>query len=349
MSERTRKARTTAPAGTARGPAAASGSLAVAVVVVAVLLGAAACGGGDGDGVIAASGTVEATRADLGFQVPGRILELVPREGDTVPAGRELARLDLRELEAARDAARAQAEAAEARLAELRRGSRPEEVAQAEAMARAAGERAEDALRDAQRTRRLFEGGAVSRQALDRAQTALQVAEAGRDQAAQALELARQGPRSETVRAQEAVVEQARANLARAEAAVSYGIIVAPFPGRVTVRHREPGETVGAGAPVLTLLDPEDRWVRIYVRQDQIGAVQVGMAAEIVSDTYPERSYAGEVTFIGSEAEFTPRNVQTAEERIKLVYPVKVRITGDPGFELKPGIPADVTLRPAGS
>jgi HlyD family secretion protein len=100
---------------------------------------------------------------------------------------------------------------------------------------------------------------------------------------------------------------------------------------------------------VLTVLDPNDRWVRIYIREDQIGLVHLGMAAEISSDTYPDRVYQGEVVFIGSEAEFTPRNVQTTEERTRLVYPVKVRVTGDPGFELKPGIPADVTLRGAGA
>jgi len=175
------------------------------------------------------------------------------------------------------------------------------------------------------------------------------VAEAARDQADEALALVRRGPRVEAIRAQEALVDQAKANLARAEAVLANGVISAPFPGRVTVRHREPGETVTPGAPVLTLLDPEDRWVRIYVREDQIGAVQVGMAATISSDTYPDKTYPGEVAFIGSEAEFTPRNVQTTEERIKLVYPVKVRITGDPGFELKPGIPVDVTLRAQGS
>ena len=302
----------------------------------------------DGDGV-AASGTVEATEADLGFQLPGRVLEILPQEGDVVSGGQELARLDLAELEAARDAARAQVDGAEARLTELRRGARSEEIAQAEAGARAAAQRHEDALRDAERTRTLFAGGAVSRQALDKVETALQVAEAARDQADQALAMVRQGPRVETIQAQAAMVEQARANLARAEATLSNGVISAPFPGRVTVRHREPGETVSPGAPVLTLLDPMDRWVRIYVREDQIGAVQVGMPATIRSDTYPDKSYTGEVTFIGSEAEFTPRNVQTTEERIKLVYPVKVRITGDPAFELKPGIPADVTLGGTGA
>jgi HlyD family secretion protein len=112
----------------------------------------------------------------------------------------------------------------------------------------------------------------------------------------------------------------------------------------VTVRHREPGETVSSGVPVLTVMDPEDRWVRIYVREDRIGEVSLGQSATITSDTYPDRSYSGEVVFIASEAEFTPRNVQTTEERVKLVYAVKVRITGDPSHHLKPGIPADVVL-----
>jgi HlyD family secretion protein len=305
--------------------------------------------GGSGDGALAASGTVEGTEADLGFQVPGRVLEISAQEGDVVSGGQELARLDTEELDAMRAAAQAQAAAAEARLAELRRGSRPEEISQAEAAVRAARSRRDDADLDATRARNLFEGGAISRQALDKALTALEVAASGLEQATQALALVREGPRRETIQAQVAMVEQAQANVARADAALTNAVIRAPFAGRVTVRHREPGETVSPGAPVLTLLDPSDRWVRIYVREDQIGAVQIGMAARITSDTYPDRSYDGVVTFIGSEAEFTPRNVQTAEERIKLVYPVKVKITGDPGFELKPGIPADVTLAGAGS
>jgi HlyD family secretion protein len=318
--------------------------LLLAAVTWLVLKNGSAEGGG-----ISASGTVEATEADLGFQLAGRVLEVTAQEGDIVSGGQELARLDLQEMEAARAGAQAQLAAAEARLAELRRGARSQEIAQAEAAARAAGQRAEDARRDAERTAALFRGGAVSRQALDKMETALAVAEAAADQAEEALALVRQGPRAETIQAQQAMVDQATANLARADATLANGVITAPFPGRVTVRHREPGETVSPGAPVLTLLDPDARWVRIYVREDQIGAVRVGMTAAITSDTYPGKVYHGEVTYIGSEAEFTPRNVQTTEERIKLVYPVKVRISEDPAFELKPGIPADVTLSTEGA
>jgi HlyD family secretion protein len=298
---------------------------------------------------LTASGTIEATEADLGFQVPGRVLEVLPQEGDVVSGGQELARLDTSELQAARDGASAQVTAAEARLQEMERGARPQEIAQAEAAARAAEQRAEDARRDADRAQKLFDGGAVSRQALDKANTALDVADAARDQARDVLSLVRQGPRVETIRAQRALVQQARANLDRTDAALTNAVVKAPFAGVVTVRHREPGETVGAGAPVLTILNPDDRWVRIYVREDEIGRVHVGMKATITADTYPDRTYEGRVIYIGSQAEFTPRNVQTTEERIKLVYPVKVKIIGDQGFELKPGVPADVTLEESGS
>lgn len=296
-----------------------------------------------------ASGTVEGTEADLGFQVPGRVVQVVPQEGDAVTHGQELARLDTAELGAARAAAAAQLSAARARLTEMEQGARPEEIAQAEAAVRSARQRAQDARRNAERAQRLFEGGAVSQQALDNATTTRDVAEAALDQAQQALALVRAGPREEVVRAQRAMVRQARANLERSRAALDNAVIHAPFSGVVTVRHREPGETVGPGAPVVTLLDPNDRWVKIYVRENEVGGVHLGQKATIASDTYPDRTYRGSVTYIGSQAEFTPRNVQTQEERIKLVYPVKVRITGDTGFELKPGIPADVTLEADGS
>lgn len=320
-------------------------------LVVPIVLAAAAAAvflstrsGARPSGAIVASGTVEATDADLGFQVPGRVLHVFAREGDAVAAGTVLARLDARELEASLEAARAQLAVAEARLVELESGARPQEVATAQAAVRSAEQRALEALREAERSRTLFAGGAISRQALDRAETALDVANAALEQAREQLALVLEGARSEAIRAQRAAVDQARANIRRAEAALAYAVVTAPFAGVVTVRHREPGESVAAGAPVLTLLDPGDRWVRIYVREDRIGLVRLGMEAEIVADTHPDRVYAGEVVFIGDQAEFTPRNVQTTEDRVRLVYPVKVRITGDERFELKPGIPADVTL-----
>jgi HlyD family secretion protein len=319
--------------------------------VVPLLLGLtaflASCSG-DPPGTIRASGTVEATEADLGFQMAGRIDWVGPRMGDSVRAGQEVARLDQRELRARKRAAEAQVEAARALLVEMTTGSRPEEIAEGRAALRGAEQRLVDARRDLERTRRLFEGGAVSQEMLDKAETAAETAQAATDQARERLTLLEEGPRQERVAAQRAAVAQVEAAVAQVEAALSNSVVTVPFPGIVTLRHREPGETVSPGAPVLTVMDPEDRWVRIYVREDRVGAVRLGQRATITSDTFAERTYRGEVIFISSEAEFTPRNVQTTEERVKLVYAVKVQITEDPSHDLKAGIPADVVLEETG-
>ena len=250
--------------------------------------------GQNSDGLLA-SGTVEATEAQLGFQVAGRIEFIKVREGDAVKKDEVLARLDTRETEA--------------------------RLAQARAQVNAIGLRLREAERDVARSQTLLTGGAIGQEAYDKTLLAFNVAQSEHAQAAA------------SVRAIEAVL----ANM----------IIRASFDGVATVRHREPGEIVPGGAPVLTVMNPDDRWVRIYIPENRIGAVQLGHRAGISTDTWPDKRYAGDVTYIAAQAEFTPKNVQTTEERVKLVYAVKVRISDDPGFELKPGMPADVRLEQA--
>lgn len=320
---------------------------AVAAVAVLAAAGVLVLWSGSPDGGMVASGTVEATAADLGFNAPGRIAEIQVREGDVVARGQVLARLDASELEARFRAARAQVSAARAVLAELEAGARSEDVAQGRSAVRAAARRLEDATREVARARRLYEGGAISRESLDRAETVEELAAAAMDQAREQLGVLESGTRPERVAAQRAAVESAEAVARQAEVALENATILAPSDGRVTIRHREPGETVQPGLPVLTVLNPSDRWVRIHVPENQIGALSIGQAAEVTSDTFRGRTYAGRVVFIASEAEFTPRNVQTREERVKLVYAVRVQIENDPAFELKPGMPADVRLAPA--
>ena len=319
-------------------------AVALGAAAVLIVLAWAIFRDGSGSGDVVASGTVEATEADLGFQTGGRIAEILVREGERVGAGQILARLESAELAARSAAAEAQVDAARAQLAELQRGARPEELRQARAAEAAARERMEDAGRLLARTRALEEGGAVSREALEQARSSYEVARAQHEQAREGLALVRTGARQERIDVQNAVVRQAEAALAQADAALANATITAPFAGVVTVRHRQPGEAVVGGAPVLTVMDPDDRWVRIYVREDAIGGVTIGQRAQIRTDSDPSTAYPGRVTFIGSQAEFTPRNVQTAEERVKLVYAVRVAITDDPRQMLKPGVPADVTL-----
>ncbi|HSG47637.1 MAG TPA: efflux RND transporter periplasmic adaptor subunit [Longimicrobiales bacterium] len=316
----------------------------------AAVLGALALSAcGDDGTAVEASGTVEATEADLGFQLAGRLVDLRVREGDAVAAGDTLALLDASELRAGLEAAEAQASAARARLREMESGSRPQEVAAARAALAAAQENEAQARREAERARRLHDGGALSRQALEQAETRLEAARATATQARETLALVEEGPRTEAIAAQRAVVEQAAAAAARTGAALDQTVLVAPGSGVVTVRHREPGEILSPGSPVVTVMDPGDRWVRIYVREDRLGLVSLGAPAEIRIDAFPDRVFQGEVVFVGSEAEFTPRNVQTQEERTQLVYPVKVRVVDDPELRVKPGLPADVVLDASGA
>ncbi|MFW6079410.1 MAG: HlyD family secretion protein, partial [Gemmatimonadota bacterium] len=228
-----------------------------------------------------------------------------------------------------------------------REGARVEELDEARAARAAAARRLEDAERELGRTRRLYEGGAVSRQSWENAETAVRLARSEHERATARLRLLESGPRAETVAAQAAAVRQASAAAAQIEAALDNTVLRAPFDGVVTVRHRDVGEIVAPGVPVVSLLDPGDRWVRIYVQGDRVGRIGLGRRASITDDAHAGRRYEGEVVHIADEAEFTPRNVQTREERVKLVYAVRVAITGDPDYDLKPGLPVDVRVPPA--
>ncbi len=247
---------------------------------------------GRGNHGMLASGTIEATEAQLGFQVPGRIDFIGGHEGDTVKQGQLLANLDTRETAARLAQARSQVALVALRLAEARR--------------------------DLERNKTLLAGGAIGQEAYDKTALSVNVTSNEHHQTQSAVHVL--------------------------EAVLSNMNIRASFDGVITVRHREPGEIVGAGAPVLTVMNPDDRWVRIYIPENHIGAVRLGQKTAITTDTWPGKQYAGTVTYIATQAEFTPKNVQTAEERVKLVYAVKVRITDDAKFELKPGMPADVRL-----
>jgi HlyD family secretion protein len=302
----------------------------------------------DRDGAaILASGTVEATQAELGFQVSGRLEHLTVREGDQVTAGGKLANLEQSELIAQRNVARAQVAAAEAGLAELLAGSRREEIAHARAMLDVAIEKRDYAKRDVDRLAPLAEQSLVSRQAFDQQRTQLGVAQGEVAKAKEDLQILETGPRRERIAAQRAALAQATATVQRIDAMLAQTELAAPFAGTITVRHREPGEAMSPGAPVLTIRNFDDRWVRVYIPGDEVGRLTLGQPASITGDANPDKHYAGAISYIASVAEFTPRNVQSTKDRVKLVYEVRVRVSGDTTVDLKPGLPADVRFEPA--
>lgn len=190
-------------------------------------------------------------------------------------------------------------------------------VEQSRAAVRNAEAEFEKARKDHDRYRSLSQDGAISTQQLDASQKAYDVSRSQFD--------------------------QARAALRTAEVRLDDMTLDAPVSGIVLARNAEPGETVAAGVAVYSLGDLANPWVKVYVSETKLGLVKLGQKAEVSVDTFPGKAYEGRVTYIASEAEFTPKNVQTHEERVKLVFGVKVSVTNR-NDELKPGMPADVKI-----
>jgi HlyD family secretion protein len=357
-------------------------------------------------GVLVASGTIEATEVAVSFKISGRVIERPADEGQRLHAGDLVAKLESRELEADVERLRASLAATETRLpqldteialqaeltrariaeaqaglaarnerlAELKSGSRPQELQRALAEVREAKAVMDNAQADFARMDTLYRDGGVSAQARDAAATTRDVAVERHRNAVERLDMAKEGPRQEEVRRGEADVLQARAALllaqtgelevarkrqelatlratilrdraalAAAEAQLSYTLLTSPQAGVVLRKHVEPGEMIAAGTPAVTIADLGNIWLKIYIPEPQLGRVRLGQAAEITTDSFRGKTYRGKITFINSEAEFTPKNVQTQEERVKLVFAVKISVE-NPNQEFKPGMPADARI-----
>ncbi len=294
-------------------------------------------------GTLALSGNVEATVYDIGFNTPGRIKALFTDEGMTVKAGDRLAALDNIDAESEVRRNEAALLAARARLTELKAGSRRQVVKEAEAEAAFEKADLDKANKDFKRAGVLFSNGAIAESGYDGFKRALEAARARYDAALEKLSLAREGPRKEVVAAAAYRVKELKAALAVVRQRLRDTVIYSPVNGVVLKKNNEKGETVSTGMPVFTIGDIENPWIKVYVRETSIGMVKLGQKAVITVDSYPGKSYEGRVTYISSEAEFTPKNVQTREERVKLVFGVKVSVKNVNG-ELKPGMPADVKI-----
>lgn len=298
---------------------------------------------GPGDGTVTVSGNIEVTDVEVSFKIPGRVRERLVDEGEMVKAGQVVARLDDedRRLEVARE--ELQVEALAANLRELETGFRQEEIAQADAAVRRARAEADRLEADYARQEALFRREVISRRDFDAATAARDASRAQLREAEARQELMHRGPRREQIDAARARLKQARETLDLARTRLSYTTLTAPQGGLVLSKHVEPGEQVAAGTPVITVGDIASTWLRAYIAESDLGRVKVGQKARIRTDTWPDRRYEGTVTFISPEAEFTPKNVQTEKERVKLVYRIKITIP-NPQMELKPGMPADAEI-----
>lgn len=297
-------------------------------------------------------------------------LEVQLRKREAAAAGAALAELvagsrpeEIAEYEA-------HAAQAKARLTELEAGSRPQEVAAARAAVARAQAEADYRGTELKRVQQLHSNHAASVLELDTNRTAFEVAQARLLEAQEQLKLVAEGPRKEQIEQAQAgyaqaqqrlalvkkgprqeVMDQARARLQQLEQAVAigqirlaYATLMSPVSGLVLSENVEAGEYVAAGTPIVTVADLNNIWLRAYINETDLGRVKVGQAVRVRADTYPGQVYEGRISFIASEAEFTPKNVQTAKERVKLVYRVKITVA-NPNMELKPGMPADAEIR----
>jgi HlyD family secretion protein len=299
--------------------------------------------GGEADGAVRVSGNIEVTDVDLSFRTAGRVLERLVGEGMTVSEGQVVARLDSADLEREERRKEAELKAAEAALRDLEAGSRPQEIAAARATVARAQAEADRLTRDFDRSSALYSRGVISAREYEAANAASDVAGARLQEAREALLLVEEGPRKEQVAQARAQVEQAREALKLAKVRLGYGTITAPLSGLVLSENVEAGDYVAPGTPVVTVGDLANVWLRAYIEETDLGRVKVGQLVEVSTDTYPGKKYAGRVSFIASQAEFTPKNVQTRKERVRLVYRVKIDIP-NPERELKPGMPADAVI-----
>jgi HlyD family secretion protein len=293
---------------------------------------------------LALSGNIEVVQVEASFRVAGKVLERPVDEGQTVEAGQLLARLDARDLEQQVAMRRADAATARAALDAMLAGSRKEEIA----ASRAALDQATADLRrlepDEARIRDLQRQGILSVRDYEASRAALEAARGKVQQADQQYLLVRKGPRKEDIDQARARSEEAQQALALAETQLGYATLRAPSAGVILSKNIEPMEYVSPGTAVVTMADLRQVWMRAFVEETDLGRVKVGQRAFITTDTFPGKRYEGRVAFIASEAEFTPKAVQTRKERTKLVYRIKIDIP-NPAMELKPGMPVDAEIQ----
>ncbi len=288
-------------------------------------------------------GNVDIRQVQAAFDDSGRILRLAVQEGDRIHKGQLLAELDPIRFQDAVDRDQASVATQEQVLARLLAGSRPEEIAEARASAAAAQATLANAEITWRRQRALAAEQYVPKQNLDNAAAALKTARANLDHAQQGLTLAIKGPRQEDIAAarSQLVAEQAALHLAQRQLADTR--LFAPQEGVVQDRILEPGDMASPQVPVFTLALDNPVWVRAYLPEKSLGQVRLGMRANIESDSFPGKHFAGWVGFISPTAEFTPKTVQSTELRTELVYRVRIYACNH-GHQLRLGMPVTVRI-----
>ncbi len=300
--------------------------------------------GNNNKGAIEASGTLEATEVRVSAKVPGQLETLRVQEGSEVRTGDTLVILDRSTLQLQWKQAQAGFEVADAQYRLLLNGARSEDLRLADEALVQAQATHKNATDDYNRMRQLLATNTVTRKQFDDAESRFIIAKAQLNSAEQNLGKLKLFARPEDLATAKARVGQAKASLDLLQKELTDAVIVAPAAGTITNKPFEEGELISVGSVVATISRLDKMDLMIYVNEAELGRVKLGGSAEVSIDAYPEKTFPGRVIYISPIAEFTPKNVQTKEDRTKLVFGVKLEVENKEGA-LKSGMPADAIVR----
>lgn len=316
----------------------------IIIVAAAAALLLAGCTSQKSDD-IEGSGVIETTDVVVSSKAAGTLMQLKVEEGDRVKVGDTLFVVDDADLQIQKDQLLAALDLTRAQYDLVKNGSRSEDITQAEEAVKIAKVSLATAEDDVKRYDELVRVGSIPEKTLTDAKSRYD-AQARQVASAQAnLDKLRNGSRSEDIHAGRAREDQASAQLAAIDKKIDDCHLLAPVGGVVTEKGVEQGEMVAVGTNVLTVSKTDSVKLKIYIPQDQLGRVKLGEQADVMIDTFKDKHYRGHVTYISPNAEFTPKNVQTKDDRVKLVFEVEIMVP-NPNGELKAGISADAKLLP---
>jgi HlyD family secretion protein len=293
---------------------------------------------------IEVSGIIEAVKTEIKAQAQGEIRQILVQEGQKVKKGDLFCLLDDEKLRIQLSQVKAGQDAAEARLRLAKMGTKKEMIAVAKNQEEIAAKQLELAQKDAERLAKLFSQGAVSQSLKEKADLALKAAQEQYKSAQENYRMAARGREKEEIEVVEAEIQGLKAQEQYLLRLLQDTEIRSPVDGILEIKHVEVGELALPGAILFSLIDLERTYVQAYVPEKYTGKVKLGSEVGVSCDSYPGKTYKGKVNYISDEAEFAPKNIQTKEERLKLVYMIKSYLENKAG-ELKPGMPVDVKIK----
>ena len=290
---------------------------------------------------LSASGIIETTKINVSSKTYGQITKLKVKEGDSVKKDEVIAILDRQDISAQRQSQEALVKVSQANLQDLKNGLRPEEIDDIKWQLTQAESNMNKTSNDLLRYQQLYNEGAISQSLLDQYENNFTVAKNQYKSINEKYNIALAGARSEQINMASNQVDQNQAQLLGAKVKEDELLVKSPLDGVVIDKNYNNGEYISGAAQLLTVADLNDLWIRVYISTNDIGKISLEQSVKVKVDAFPQELFNGRIIEIADEAEYTPKFVQTKEERASLVYGVKVQIDTK-GFSLKPGMPADV-------